>query len=43
MVIGSKNNLKGSNHWIFDSEVSSKNLEDGVLIIERYLIEIVDV
>ena len=38
VVIGSRNNLSGNNHWVFDSDVKTVDAADGVLIIENYLI-----
>lgn len=43
VVIGSRNSLSGSNYWVFDSDISEKAEEDGVLIIEGYLIELLDI
>jgi hypothetical protein len=42
-VIGSSNSLTGSNDWVFDSEFESTNPQNGVLIIQSYLIEVPDI
>lgn len=38
VVIGSRNSLTGNNYWVFDSDINSHANEDGVLIIQNYLI-----
>lgn len=43
VVIGSRNNLKGNNYWVFDSDVHANASDDGVLIIQNYLIELTDI
>jgi hypothetical protein len=40
VVIGSRNSLTGSNDWVFASDYHSADPQEGVLIIENYLIEL---
>lgn len=40
VIIGSRDSLTGNNNWVFASDYQSTNPEDGVLIIEVYLIEL---
>jgi hypothetical protein len=42
-VVGSKDNLNGNNNWVFTSDLKLKTVEDGVLIIGNYLIELTDI
>lgn len=39
-MVGSQDNLLGNNNWVFASNFNSTNPEDGVLIIEVYVIEL---
>lgn len=42
-VVGSKDSLNGNNNWVFTSDLNLKTVEDGVLIIGNYLIELADI
>ena len=42
VVIGSNNTVGGNNFWVFDSNVEQEGIEDGVLILENYLIEMAE-
>jgi hypothetical protein len=38
LVIGSRNSFTGSNYWVFASDYESSSTQNGVLIIQDYLI-----
>lgn len=42
IVIGCNNAVRGNNFWVFDSNVDTNGVNDGVLIVENYLIEMAD-
>lgn len=39
-MIGSNNSLVGNNDWVFASDYQSTDPQNGVLILEVYLIEL---
>lgn len=43
IVIGSRNSLTGNNIWVLNSDVHKHNVEDGVLIVGGYVIELNDI
>lgn len=43
VVIGSRNSLTGNNDWVFASDYQSTNPQEGVLILEVYLIELTEI
>ena len=42
LVMGNNNKINGNKNWVFDSNVNINGIDDGVLIIEHYLIEMAD-
>lgn len=43
IVIGSRNSLTGNNLWVLNSDINAHNVEDGVLIVGGYVIELNDI
>ena len=43
IVIGSRNSLTGNNYWVFASDYESPSVQNGVLILGVYLIELTEI